>query len=151
MKFRASLLWTTSIAAAMTLSLSPVIAQTAINIGNKLSPNPLQISGAKSGGNVNSSGCGWISSTPQHKLNINSQGIVSLKLTVTEPGNGTPQPYTLMIQNASNPSADTFCAIADPASGIKAEIGGVWNPGTYNVYVGEFDQSSHPYILKIAQ
>lgn len=109
----------------------------------------------QSGGTVNSNFCGWIASQPNHTFKIDASGIVSLKLTVTEPNGSVSKPFTLLIKNASDPSADPFCAIADPFSGIPAEIGGVWNPGSYNIFIGNFEQSGAAgqaaYTLKITQ
>lgn len=122
--------------------------------GSSLSVSATSITGM-SGGNVNSDFCGWIAASPNHTFTINASGIVSLKLTAAQPNGGATQPFTLLIQNANDPSADPFCAIADPFSGIPAEIGGVWNPGSYKVFIGNFEQSGAAgqaaYVLKVSQ
>jgi hypothetical protein len=105
----------------------------------------------QSGNSQNSGFCGWIGSTANHRLTISSSGIVSLKLTVTEPSGTVSKPFTLLIKNAKDSSAAPFCAIADPFSGIPAQIGGVWNSGDYDVFIGDFEGNSNAYILKISQ
>ena len=77
---------------------------------------------------------------------------MSMKIKVSNPSGNTDIPYTLMIRNASDPSAAPFCAIAAP--GIPAEIGGVWSKeGNYQIFVGNFDSASarDPYILEISK
>ncbi|MEB3225141.1 MAG: hypothetical protein VKJ86_04990 [Synechococcus sp.] len=109
----------------------------------------------QAGGPVNSNFCGWIASSPNHTFRINGNGLMSLNLSVVDGNGGVSRPFTLLIKNADDPKAAPFCAIADPSSGIPAEIGGVWNPGRYQVFIGNFEQSGNagraPYVLQISQ
>ena len=109
----------------------------------------------QAGGPTNSNFCGWIANRPNHTFRINGNGLMSLNLSVVDPNGGVSRPFTLLIKNADDPNADPFCAIADPLSGIPAEIGGVWNPGRYQVFIGNFEQAgnagSAPYVLQISQ
>ncbi|MBV5259556.1 hypothetical protein FLX56_14130 [Synechococcus moorigangaii CMS01] len=124
--------------------------------GNITSSEPFNgtITG-QAGGTVNSNFCGWVATNPNHTFRINGNGLMSLNLSVVDPNGGVSRPFTLLIKNIDNPKADPFCAIADPSSGIAAEIGGVWHPGRYQVFVGNFDQAGNvgqsPYVLQIAQ
>ena len=109
----------------------------------------------QAGGPVNSNFCGWIATNPNHTFRIDGNGLMSLNLSVVDVDGGSSQPFTLLIKNANDPNADPFCAIADPSSGIPAEIGGVWNPGKYQVFIGNFEQSGAAgrvsYVLNVSQ
>lgn len=142
-------------------TVAPAIAQpqsfTVVTNGEQLN---LQVDGqtyngqvrGNAGGQTNSGLCGWTESSPNHSFRINAEGLVSMKIEVVSPS--TPQPYTLMIRNASDPTASPFCAIADPNSGISAAIGGVWHSSSnYEIFVGNFDTSGSklPYTLRISK
>ncbi|BAW97256.1 hypothetical protein NIES970_22070 [[Synechococcus] sp. NIES-970] len=109
----------------------------------------------QAGGSVNSNFCGWISGSPNHTFRINGNGLMSLNLSVVDANGGVSRPFTILVKNADDPNAAPFCAIADPASGIPAEIGGAWNPGRYQVFIGSFERggsaSQAPYVLQISQ
>ena len=153
--------WSAALATGLVLSATTAaiagpVAFTVTSDGSVTSGEPYNgtITG-QAGGTVDSDFCGWIAAQPNHTFKIDANGIVSMKLTVTDPNGEVSKPFTLLIKNATDPSADPFCAIADPFSGIPAEIGGVWNPGSYNVFIGNFEQSGTagqaPYVLNISQ
>ncbi|AFY39153.1 hypothetical protein Lepto7376_2901 [[Leptolyngbya] sp. PCC 7376] len=146
---------------AFFLATAPAIAQpstfTIASSGSGLDilangkPFSGQISGT-AGGTQDSTGCGWMSNRPNHTFSVSADNIVSMKIRVTNPTGATTVPYTLMIKNASDPSASPFCAIA--AAGIPAEIGGVWSQeGNYEIFVGNFESSTarDSYILEISK
>lgn len=161
MKLSTAISLSAAVTSVITLATAPAIAQpqnfTVASSGSKVSiqTNGQTFNGSirgNAGGNVDSAGCGWMSSTPNHTFTISSGGIVSMKLSVTDTSGGTQIPYTLMIKNASDPNATPFCAIADPFSNAKAEIGGVWNPGNYQVFIGNFETQNQKdaYVLNIS-
>lgn len=147
---------------ASLLSTLPAIAQqppvftiasngSGINILTNGQPLSGPITGT-AGGSQDSTVCGWMNTQPNHTFSINANTLMSMKIQVTNPSGNTNIPYTLMIRNASDPSAAPFCAIAAP--GIPAEIGGVWSKeGKYQVFVGNFDSASarDPYVLEISK
>jgi hypothetical protein len=44
-----------------------------------------------------------------------------------------------------------FCVLADNYSGDNPEISGLWDAGTYNVYVGNRTPGDYSYTLQISQ
>lgn len=102
-----------------------------------------QVIQGQSGGPVDSKGCGFIASSPNHTLEIDKR-IDYMRLTVQSQG-GEP---TLLVIGPN--SSDSFCALADNSSGFKPEISGVWEPGIYEIYVGDRSGSSHQFTLDIS-
>lgn len=161
MKLSTTISLSAAVVSAMAIVTAPAIAQprnfTVASSGSQVSiqANGQAFSGSirgNAGGNMDSAGCGWMSSAPNHTFTISPGGIVSMKLSVTDANGGTQKPYTLMIKNASDPNATPFCAIADPFSNAQAEIGGVWNPGNYQVFIGNFETQNQKdaYVLNIS-
>ncbi|NJN73237.1 MAG: hypothetical protein HC799_10760 [Limnothrix sp. RL_2_0] len=161
MKLSTAISLSAAVVGTLAIAIAPAIAQprnfTVASSGSQVSiqTNGQAFSGpirGTAGGNMDSVGCGWMSNTPNHTFTIGPGGIVSMKLSVTDANGGTQKPYTLMIKNASDPNATPFCAIADPFSNAKAEIGGVWNPGNYQVFIGNFETQNQKdaYVLNIS-
>ncbi|MGB2924505.1 MAG: hypothetical protein WBB82_04335 [Limnothrix sp.] len=161
MKLSTTISLSAAIVGSVVIATTPAIAQprnfTVASNGSQisLSANGSPFNGVikgNAGGNVDSAGCGWMGSAPNHTFTVSNAGIVSMKLSVTDANGGSTQPYTLMIKSATDPNAAPFCAIADSFSNAKAEIGGVWNPGTYQVFVGNFETQNKKsaYQLNIA-
>lgn len=109
-----------------------------IELGSKLSNDPLEVNGTS--GATNNSNCGYISPTPNQVVKVGQQ-INYLRLSVVQ-SSGQP---TLLVDGP----AGRFCVLADSASGEKPEISGVWVGGTYSIYVGNREGGQHPYTLSI--
>ncbi|AUC60202.1 hypothetical protein AA637_03110 [Cyanobacterium sp. HL-69] len=94
------------------------------------------------GGSVNSGDCGYIGANPHHVINLSEQNF-SLHLRV-EASQGQP---TLLIIGPNK--GDRTCILGDTGAGKLPQMGGVWAPGQYSIYVGETRGSQHPFTLKI--
>lgn len=93
-------------------------------------------SGAQSGQ------CGFVPSAPTQVVQV-TEDFTSLRFSVQ--GEGSP---TLLI---TGPGGRTQCVMADSLSGGSIDVPGVWEQGTYSLYVGDRAQGSHPYTLSITQ
>lgn len=98
---------------------------------------PLTISGNSGGSQA--SQCGFIPTQPNQVLVVSQPSPLRIKLQ----GQGQP---TLWITGPSN-----RCVMADAAANGTIEIPGVWEQGTYSVFVGDLAQGSHPFTLSITQ
>lgn len=97
----------------------------------------------RSGGTNDTQGCGFISKNPSYEINLETR-IDYLRFTVRADGG---QPTLLVI----GPNAeDSFCVLGDRASGLNPEISGVWEPGYYQIYVGDRTGSQHQFTLNIS-
>jgi len=81
--------------------------------------------------------CGFIANAPAQVVVVNQS--TPLRFKVQSQG----QP-TLWIKGPVD-----RCVMADGFSGGKIEVPGVWEPGTYSVYVGNQVQAGQPYTLSI--
>jgi hypothetical protein len=99
--------------------------------------SPVTVNGSSGGGQP--SQCGFISNTPSQVVVVNQPTALRFKLQ----GQGQP---TLWITGPVD-----RCVMADGLSNGEIELPGVWEPGTYSVYVGDLAQGSHPYTLSITQ
>lgn len=99
--------------------------------------SPVTVNGSSGGGQ--SSQCGFISNMPSQVIVVNQPTALRFKLQ----GQGQP---TLWITGPVD-----RCVMADGLSNGEIELPGVWEPGTYSVYVGDLAQGSHPYTLSITQ
>ncbi|WP_416670978.1 hypothetical protein [Egbenema bharatensis] len=98
---------------------------------------PVTVNGSSGGGQA--SQCGFISGTPSQVIVVNQPTALRFKLEAQ----GQP---TLWIAGPVD-----RCVMADGLSGGQIELPGVWEPGTYSIYVGDLAQGSHPYTLSITQ
>ncbi|MCU0568647.1 MAG: hypothetical protein MUF49_18875 [Oculatellaceae cyanobacterium Prado106] len=98
---------------------------------------PLSLSG--NSGGAQSSQCGFISAEPIQVLTVDQPTPLRFKLQAQ----GSP---TLWITGPTN-----RCVMADTTSNGMIEVPGVWEPGTYSVFVGDMKQGSFPYTLSITQ
>jgi hypothetical protein len=96
-----------------------------------------------SGGSTDSQGCGFIPDSPSYKINL-AEKIDYMRLTVEAAG-GQP---TLLVIGPN--SGDSFCVLGDEASGLKPEISGVWEAGSYQIYVGDRTQGRYKFVLDIS-
>ena len=97
----------------------------------------------QSGGSTDSQGCGFISDRPNYEMNL-KQRVDYMRFTVqTDAG----QPTLLVL--GPNPN-DSFCILGDEVSGLKPEISGVWEAGSYKIYVGDRNGDRHQFTLNIS-
>ena len=96
-----------------------------------------------SGGSNNTQGCGYIPNDPSYEMNLETR-IDYLRFTVRADGG---QPTLLAI---GPNSGDSFCVLGDRVSGLNPEISGVWEPGYYQIYVGDRTGSQHQFTLDIS-
>jgi hypothetical protein len=96
-----------------------------------------------SGGNVQTSDCGYIANQANYTLNL-SQKVDYLKVNLQTTGG---QPTLLIVGPGPN---DRFCVLGDGNSGLKPELSGVWEAGKYLIYVGDRSNSQHQFTLNIS-
>lgn len=94
------------------------------------------------GGDRNSGDCGYISSQPNHVMQL-SQQTYSLNIYL-EVNQGKP---SLLILGPGE--GDRFCILGEPAMGRQPHMGGVWAPGKYLIYVGDANGNQNPFTLRI--
>jgi hypothetical protein len=137
----------TRISAALVLAGGLLFAGSAFadsfSLGAGFLPDPQTGSGI-TGGSVDASsygpGCvGNISSSPDHEIEITSD--VNLKIYVESEVDST-----LVITGPGG----TFCD-DDSNGNLDPQINGVFTPGTYSVYVGNFGDTSGSYTLYITE
>ncbi|MBK1987522.1 hypothetical protein A0J48_008225 [Sphaerospermopsis aphanizomenoides BCCUSP55] len=122
-----------------------------ITIGNKFSPDPLEVRGMSggsvpaskvNGGNETPTGpcSGFVDQAPDHILKLTSK-FDYLKLQVDSPAD-----TTIMIKGKSG----NWCN--DDFDGKNPGIVGEWLQGTYQIWVGSYEKGKYlPYTLKITQ
>ena len=98
---------------------------------------PITVEG--NSGGAQSSQCGFIADSPTQVVVVAQPTPLRFKLQ----GQGQP---TLWITGPVN-----RCVMADNYSGGTIEVPGVWQQGTYSVFVGDRTQSGHPFKLSISQ
>jgi hypothetical protein len=96
-----------------------------------------------SGGPIDSKNCGFVGATPSYTLSL-SERIDYMRMFVQANGG---QPTLLVIGPNKE---DSFCVLGDLSAGLNPEISGVWEAGTYNVYVGDRSGEQHQFTLKIS-
>ena len=136
------LLTTLMLTTALSVGITIKAESKPIGIGLKFDTNTHSIQG-QSGGPINSKGCGYIAASPNHVLNIPKR-LDYMRLTVQASG-GQP---TLLVKGPS--STDSFCVLGDEVSGFKPEISGVWEPGEYQIYVGDRTGNNYQFTLNIS-
>ena len=111
---------------------------------NRLLAAPLntQIQGS-SGGSVASKNCGFIGARPNYTISL-SERTDYLRMLVEADG-GKP---TLLVIGPK--AEDSFCVLGDLSAGLNPEISGVWEPGNYQVYIGDRSGEAHQFTLSIS-
>ena len=127
----------------LTIALLSFFPQISTAQTNSQSTSGNQTIQGRSGGSIDSQGCGFIAGSPNHKMNL-SQRIDYMRLTVQANG-GQP---TLLVLGPN--SGDSFCVLGDEVSGLKPEISGVWEAGNYEIYIGDRSGSQHQFVLNIS-
>lgn len=118
------------------------VAAKPIGNGLKFDTNTQTIQG-QSGGSIDSKGCGFIASSPNYVINL-SERLDYMRLSVQATG-GEP---TLLVVGPQ--SGDTLCALGDEVSGFKPEISGVWEPGQYQIFIGDRTGATYQFTLNIS-
>lgn len=96
-----------------------------------------------SGGPVDSKNCGFVAHNPSYTISLSNR-IDYMRMFVEVNGG---QPTLLVI----GPKAeDSFCVLGDMNTGLNPEISGVWEAGTYNVYIGDRYGERHQFTLRIS-
>lgn len=121
---------------ATTVHNSPVLA------APKSSTYEQTIQG-NSGGPIDSKNCGFVAATPSYTLSL-SKRMDYMRMFVQANGG---QPTLLVIGPKQE---DSFCVLGDLSAGLNPEISGVWEAGTYQVYVGDRAGEQHQFTLKIS-
>lgn len=130
------------LAASMLLAnMKSVLADN--NLSSTIANNVSQTVQGKSGGSVDSHGCGFVSSSPSYEMNL-KQKVDYMRFTVQANG-GQP---TLLVVGPN--SGDSFCVLGDEISGLKPEISGVWEAGYYQIFIGDRTGNQHEFILDIS-
>jgi hypothetical protein len=135
-------------ASAVTLTIAILVAGTdgveskPLEKGLKFETNTQTIQG-QSGGPIDSKGCGFIANTPNYVINL-PQRLDYMRLSVQTNG-GEP---TLLVIGPN--SGDSLCALGDRVSGFKPEISGVWEPGEYQIFIGDRTGSNYQFTLNIS-
>ncbi len=123
----------------------PSVLATAFAIAPMAYGSPIQtplanaITVTGNSGGSQSSQCGFISGTPSQVVVVSQPTPLRFKVV-----QGAGQP-TLRISGPVNQ-----CAMAEGSAGGTIEIPGVWQPGTYSVFVGDRAQGSYPFTLSIS-
>ncbi|HEY9625736.1 MAG TPA: hypothetical protein V6C84_00405 [Coleofasciculaceae cyanobacterium] len=123
----------------------PSILATTFAIASAAIGNPIQtpltsaVTVTGNSGGSQSSQCGFIAGTPSQVVVVSQTTPLRFKVV-----QGAGQP-TLRITGPVNQ-----CAMAEGSSGGTIEIPGVWQPGTYSVFVGDRAQGSYPFTLSIS-
>jgi hypothetical protein len=124
--------------------LIPTALATTLAIATAAHGNPIQtplssvMTVTGNSGGSQSSQCGFIAGAPNQVIVVNQP--TPLRFKVQSQG----QP-TLWITGPVN-----RCVMADNYSGGAIEVPGVWQQGTYSVFVGDRTQGSHPFTLSIS-
>jgi len=103
-----------------------------------------QVVQGNSGGPVKSGNCGFIAQSPNYSLNL-PQRVDYMRITVQAVGG---QPTLLVVGPQDN---DSFCVLGDRGSGLQPEISGVWEPGIYNIFIGDRTGTRHQFKLDISR
>lgn len=127
----------------LAMSILCIYPRSSIAQVNDTSAQSDRIIQGKSGGSINSQGCGYIAASPNYQMNL-EQRVDYMRLTVKATGG---QPTLLVLGPNAN---DSFCVLGDEISGLQPEISGVWEAGNYQVFVGDRSGSQHQFVLDIA-
>ena len=103
-----------------------------------------QLIRGSSGGPVNSVNCGFIANSPNYTINL-TERVDYMRITVQAVGG---QPTLLVVGPQAN---DSFCVLGDRGAGLQPEISGVWEPGTYNIFIGDRTGTQHKFTLNISR
>ena len=129
--------WTTGLTA---IALCLASAQQVLADRRTLSPGASVTLSGTSGGSADSGDCGWTAPAPNHVLDV-TEDLLNLRITVQT--GGAP---TLLIEGP----AGRYCILPETASGSTLQFSGYGPQGTYNIYIGDRQQTQHPYTLSVS-
>ena len=117
------------------------------SIGANFLPDPQTGTGETGGpvdaGTLGCAGHGWVDTTPDHTLTITSAVNLKLFVTITDGSGADP---TLIITGPVTLCDDDSHGYPNP------EINTVLQPGTYSIYVGQFDAETRGrYLLTLTE
>ncbi|AMW29540.1 MULTISPECIES: hypothetical protein [Limnospira] len=115
-------------------------AQSVLADRRSVSPGVAVTLSGTSGGSSNSRDCGWIAESPNHVLDV-TQDLPYWSITVQTAG--AP---TLLIDGP----AGRYCVLPESPSGSMLQFSGYGTRGTYRIFIGDRQQSQHPYSLSIS-
>ncbi|MFP4133072.1 MAG: hypothetical protein ACLFQP_06290 [Halothece sp.] len=92
-----------------------------------------------SGGEVDSSDCGFISETPEQVIEV-TEKMNYMRMSLE----GASSKATLLVEGPDG----RFCILPD--SGEEPSMSGVWVPGEYKIYVGDQDGDRDQYTLRLS-
>lgn len=98
------------------------------------------VQGQSGGGQASS--CGSVAATPNYQIQV-TQPFTALRFQVQ-----AAPTSTLLVKS---PSGQNHCVMADRYSGGSIEIPGLWEPGRYDVFVGEQGSGRNAFTLTIVQ
>ena len=104
----------------------------------RFNPDPVTGTGV-SGGPEFTNDCGYIDTTPDHIVTV-TNGFSYLRAYVDSPGD-----VTLLVTGPDG----RFCR--DDVNGLLPVLYGSWPPGTYNIWVGDWNNSNFPYTLYLTE
>lgn len=133
-----------SIVLSLTLALGLGVTGVArgnslIQLTPSLPQDPLSVEGTAVGGT--NSNCGDTPAEPQHAIEMTQQ-FPYLRFSLQSEG----EPVLLI-----DGPGGRFCVLADNYSGSNPEISGLWDAGTYYVYVGNRTPGNRTYTLTITE
>ena len=117
-------------------AIAATLAMAAMAVAQVQTPLASEVMVSGSSGQVQSQ-CGFIANAPSQVLVVNQPTPLRFRVQ----GQGQP---TLWIRGPVE-----RCVMADGFSGGKIEVPGIWQPGTYSVYVGNQAQAGQSYQLSI--
>lgn len=135
-KYYTLLLTTTLATILFGLTTTRSLAES-ISINGELS-EPIT-SEVTSGGDVDSSDCGFISDTPQEVIEV-TEKMNYMRMSLE----GASSSATLLVEGPDG----RFCLLPD--SDQEPSMSGVWVPGEYRIYVGDKDGGSDSYTLRLS-
>jgi hypothetical protein len=126
---------------AAILTTITLVSADPLPITPNFKPDPIVLSGI-SGGAKDSQGCGKIGEEPNHVIHL-SDDFKYLRFSVEGEGD-----LTLLIEP---PSGSPSCVLYDSTSGGKIQSSGLWERGTYRIFIGDRSGKDHNYTLSITQ
>ncbi|MGC9526452.1 MAG: hypothetical protein ACP5D7_13025 [Limnospira sp.] len=122
------------------IALGFAAAQPAFADRRAIAPGASVTVSGTSGGTSNSGDCGWIATEPNLVLDA-TEDLLNMRITVQTAG--AP---TLLIEGP----AGRYCVLPETPSGSTLQFSGYGPRGTYNIYVGDRQQTQHPYTLSVS-
>lgn len=122
------------------IALGLTLAQPAFADRRAISPGASVTLSGTSGGTSNSGDCGWIAAEPNLVLDV-TEDLLNMRITVQTAG--AP---TLLIEGP----AGRYCVLPETASGSTLQFSGYGPRGTYNIYIGDRQQTQNPYTLSVS-